>query len=607
MTELDRLVPTPRLVEIDRIDLGAAASRVWEAFRHGDLARSPLVRALFAIRTLPSRLKGDKAEPGTLRVDDLISSPERPGFRVLAENPPHEFAVGAIGKVWQADIPFVYVANAEAFAAFRDPGFVKVAWAVRATPHNERDTHVEVEVRVDATDDESWEKFRRYFRVIGPGSRFIRHSVLKSFARELGAPEARDDERSLPGDDLIPDAGAELTHSIDIAAPPEAIWPWLVQMGCRRAGFYSIDILDNAAVPSASEIHLDLQRLLVGEVIPATPKGHDGFEVLRVEAPHVLSLGGLHDVDAGRQIPFASPRPRRFWHVSWTFVLEPLDAQSTRLLVRARAAFPPSERLHVLWIRPVHHLMQTSQLRHLAARAEGRLPRDPVREVIAGAGGAAIMTAATLTPFLRGARNHWGLDARTAARRLPGDDLIPEPRWSWTHGIEIEAPAEEVWPWIAQVGADRGGFYSYQWLENIAGSNLRNAETIHPEWQLKEGDPLVLHPEMPALPIVSLEPGRYFVAYARADERARAEQRPWIESTWLFLLEPLGPRRCRFISRFRGDSSDDIATRLSFGSTLVEPVGFAMDRRMLMGVKERAERAARSERSLRAIGPRSPA
>jgi len=602
MTELDRLIPTPRMVEIDRVDLGAAAPRVWDAIRHGDLGRTPLIRALFAIRTLPNRLKGAKGEPSTIRIDDLVSSPEHPGFQVLAEDAPREFAVGAIGKVWQADIPFVHVPNGEAFAAFSDAGFVKVAWAVRVAPRHEHDAHVEFEVRVDATDDDSWQKFRHYFRVIGPGSRFIRHSVLRALARELGAPETRDDQRSLPGDDLLPDAAAELTHSIDIAARPEVIWPWLVQMGCRRAGFYSIDALDNAAELSATEIHPDLQHLAVGDVIPATPEGEDGFEVVRLEAPHLLALGGLHDVDAKRQIAFASKRPERFWHVTWTFILEPLDERSTRLLVRARAAFPPSQRLHVAWIRPVHHLMQTAQLRHLANRVEGRMPREGWREVAAGAGGAAVMTAAALTPFLRGARSHWGLDEKAAARRLPGDDIIAEPRWSWTHGIEIDAPAEDVWPWVAQVGADRAGFYSYQWLENIAGCNLRNAEAIHPAWQVREGDSLLLHPQAPALPIASLVPGRHFVAHARPNASARAQGKPWIEATWLFAVEPLGPRRCRFISRYRMSCSNDLATRLSFGPIFVEPVGFAMDRRMLLGVKERAERAVRAGRALHPVG-----
>jgi hypothetical protein len=601
MTQLDRLIPTPRLVEIDRVDLGAAAARVWEAFRHGDLARSPLIRALFALRTLPNRLKGGKSETVTLRIDDLVSSPEHPGFQVLAEDAPHEFAVGAIGKVWQPDIPFVHVSDAEAFATFSEPGFIKVAWAVRVAPRHEHDTHVEIEVRVDATDDDSWQKFRHYFRVIGPASRFIRHSVLGAFARELGAPEARDDQRSLPGDDLLPDAAAEMTHSIDVAARPEAIWPWLVQMGCRRAGYYSIDALDNASVPSATEIHPELQHLAVGDVIPATPEGQDGFEVVRVEAPHLLALGGLHDVDAGRQIPFVAQRPRHYWHVTWAFILEPLDERSTRVLVRVRAAFTPGKRLHLAWIRPVHHIMQTSQLRHLAARVEGRIPRDGWHDVAAGAGGAAIMTAALLTPFLRGARSHWGLDEETAARRLPGDEIIREPMWSWTHGIEIDAPADQVWPWVAQVGADRGGFYSYQWLENIGGCNLHNADSIHPAWQVREGDALLLHPKAPALPIVSFVPGRHFVAHAPADANARANGKPWVEATWLFFVETLGPNRCRFVSRYRMNGSDDLTTRLSFGPTVVEPVGFAMDRRMLLGVKERAERAVRAKSALHPV------
>jgi hypothetical protein len=195
---------------------------------------------------------------------------------------------------------------------------------------------------------------------------------------------------------------------------------------------------------------------------------------------------------------------------------------------------------------------------------------------------------------MRRSRNHWGVDERMAARTFPGDALVATPRWSWTHGIDIDAPAEAVWPWVAQLGAKRGGFYSYQWLENLVGCELRNAETIHPEWEVREGDWLALHPRLAPLPVVSVERGRHFVAHAAADENARAKGKPWIEATWLFAIEPRGPHGCRFISRYRADSSDDVATRLSFGPTLMEPIGFAMDRRMLLGVKERAERAVRA-------------
>src|SRR5690606_19942536 len=132
-----------------------------------------------------------------------------------------------------------------------------------------------------------------------------------------------------------------------------------------------------------------------------------------------------------------------------------------------------------------------------------------------------------LTPFLRDERSRWGLTEEEASRARPGDDLVPEPRWQWTHGIEIERSCEDVWPWVAQIGADRAGFYSYQWLENLAGCELRNAETIHPEWAVKEGDTLSLHPKMPPMRIAWASPGRGFVAHGAPDEAARAAGRPW--------------------------------------------------------------------------------
>jgi hypothetical protein len=589
MNALDRLLPTPRLCELDAIELAAPAAQVWQVVRHADLARSPLVRALFAVRTLPGRLTGHSAPRTTICVDDLVSSPEQPGFQVLIDEPPHEVAVGAVGQVWQLDIPFVHVADAAAFARFAEPDQVKVAWAIRVLPIGDVGSRVEVEVRVDATDEAAWHEFRRYFRLIGPGSRFIRRTLLEALARQFGSVEAAEDTLPLPGDELLPDAFTQLTHGITIAAPPERVWPWLLQLGCRRAGYYSLDLLDNAGVRSARELHPDLQTLAPGQVIAATPDGDDGFEVLQIEPPRALILGGLFDVEEGQQRPFASPRPARFWHMSWAFVLEPIGSDATRLVVRARGTFPASGRLHAAWIRPVHHFMESAQLRGLKARVEGTLPRDDWHDVLEGLGGAARIAWALLSPLGRASRNHWGLDTETAARALPGDALIAEPGWSWTHGVEIEASAATVWPWVAQIGATRGGFYSYQWLENLTGCELRNAEVVHPDWEVRRGDDLVLHPSMPPLHVVEVERGQHFVAHAPADAAARAAGKPWASASWLFLVEPLGPERCRFISRFRCAGSDDLATRLSLGPALMEPVGFAMDRRMLLGVKERAE------------------
>jgi hypothetical protein len=260
--------------------------------------------------------------------------------------------------------------------------------------------------------------------------------------------------------------------------------------------------------------------------------------------------------------------------------------------VRARAAFSPGERLHAVVIRAVHHFMETAQLRHLAARVEGRQRRDDWRDVLAGVGGAARMLLAWISPGTHQPHHVWGLSDDEAARRYPGDERVTAPRWEWTHAVEIDASVADVWPWIAQIGVDRAGFYSYQWLENLAGCQVRNAEVIHPEWQMREGDELRLHPRAPALEIAQVEEGRFFVASGPADEDARREGRPWVEASWLFLLEPRGESRCRLVSRYRAACSADLATRLAFGPALLEPIGTIMDRRMLLGVKERAETLA---------------
>jgi hypothetical protein len=233
--------------------------------------------------------------------------------------------------------------------------------------------------------------------------------------------------------------------------------------------------------------------------------------------------------------------------------------------------------------------METAQLRHLAARAEGRLPRTSARDVVEGLGGAALALVALMTPFRRNARQHWGLDAASAARPYPGDDLVPEPRWGWTHAVEIDAPPEAVWGWIAQLGADRGGFYSYQWLERLAWCTTHNAEAVHPEWALAEGDPLVLHPGVPSLEVVEINRGRSLLALGSVNAGNTPSDGPWVKSSWLLAIEERPDSRCRLISRYRCACSEDLATRVTFGPALLEPIGFVMDRRMLLGIKTRAE------------------
>ncbi|MBV8263559.1 MAG: hypothetical protein JOY87_07050, partial [Candidatus Eremiobacteraeota bacterium] len=190
-------------------------------------------------------------------------------------------------------------------------------------------------------------------------------------AKKLGRIARWERVEPLPGDALIADAAGEATDGVTIAAQPEDIWPWLVQMGCGRAGWYSFDLLDNAGVPSAAAILPELQALHAGDIIPATPAGDAGFEVLLVDPPRALVLGGLYDMDGGSQRRFTDKRPERFWHVTWAFVLEPIDATHTRLHVRARAAFGPKGfNLQALTAPLIHHVMETAQLRNLRQRVE---------------------------------------------------------------------------------------------------------------------------------------------------------------------------------------------------------------------------------------------
>ena len=223
-------------------------------------------------------------------------------------------------------------------------------------------------------------------------------------------------------------------------------------------------------------------------------------------------------------------------------------------------------------------------------RTRHRARDDGWHEVVSGMGGAMVMAAAFATPFLRPLRNEWGLDPAMALDTYPGDHLVPEPRWQWTHAIEIGTPAAEVWPWVAQVGADRAGFYSYQWLENLVGCGIENADTVHPEWAVDVGADLLLHPEAPGLRIVEVEAGHHLVAHGAPDPRLDLSADRWIAASWLFLVRPLAAHRCLVVSRYRLASSPHLANRLQYGPTVMEPIGFAMDRRMLKGIKRRAER-----------------
>jgi hypothetical protein len=221
-----------------------------------------------------------------------------------------------------------------------------------------------------------------------------------------------------------------------------------------------------------------------------------------------------------------------------------------------------------------------------------RPPRVSAADVAEGVVGAAAILLNLATPFLRGVRCRWGLSRKDAARTYPGDELVSQPRWQWTHGVVIDAPPERVWPWIAQLGQDKAGFYSYQALENLVGCEIHNANRVHPEWTSPQpGDALRLHPRAPAMTVHDVQPPRHLLVSAGLPlASGSSSQRQWVAVTWLFQLEPRAEGGSRLISRYRCACSSDLLTRLAYGPYVAESVGFAMDRRMLLGIKERAQR-----------------
>lgn len=219
---------------------------------------------------------------------------------------------------------------------------------------------------------------------------------------------------------------------------------------------------------------------------------------------------------------------------------------------------------------------------------------DQVFEIGESITGAIEMLANLATPFLRPIRSHWGVSEEIAKRVYPGDGAVPEPQWSWTHGIEIAAPVQQVWPWVVQLGQDKAGFYSYQGLENLVGCHVHNSSVIHPEWQaLKPGDGFRLHPTI-VFEVQEVLANHYFWVASAIDPHsgqppAADRQTQALKASWLFWLEALDNKRCRMISRYRVAYSLESMNRIFFGPGLMEPIGFVMDRRMLEGIKARVE------------------
>jgi hypothetical protein len=214
--------------------------------------------------------------------------------------------------------------------------------------------------------------------------------------------------------------------------------------------------------------------------------------------------------------------------------------------------------------------------------------------VEAAAGAAQIALTLVGAPLLRRAYRHWGATPEEQTAPMPGDGLVGLSRMSSTRAVSINVPPDSVWPWLAQIGHGRGGLYSFDGLENLIGWGLHSADRILGEHQeLVPGDLVRLGPDgYPCYRVVEVKPGQALVLQG-VDPKSHEPGHPstgGTASTWQWMLRPLdGGTSTRLITRQRLT----YPRAQSLLCHVVEPIGFVMERRMLLGIKARAEGVTR--------------
>jgi len=187
--------------------------------------------------------------------------------------------------------------------------------------------------------------------------------------------------------------------------------------------------------------------------------------------------------------------------------------------------------------------------------------------------------------FLRSFLMHWGSTKIERDKYYPGDSIVVAACTTTTIAITIDKPPSAIWPWIVQMGLNKGGFYSYTWLENMFGCKLRNAQTIHPEWQnTREGDiepvcDAAVRKEMPGWIVATLIPNKAFVYKIATD------------STWTmgYYIDSVNSSQSRLITRMRYSAGKKFMDEM-IDKAWMEWAHCIMQRGSIKGIKKRSER-----------------
>jgi hypothetical protein len=220
-----------------------------------------------------------------------------------------------------------------------------------------------------------------------------------------------------------------------------------------------------------------------------------------------------------------------------------------------------------------------------------------IHNVLDNTGGAVLIGACTVfRPLVRPRYSRWNCTDEEMNRLLPGDERVPNPVAAQTMAVSVNAPAADIWPWLAQIGQERGGLYSYELLENLARCRMRNADLIVPEWELKVGDRVRLGPQgYPVHGVVALERGHWLllagadIKTSKVEDPPKPGQSQYTNFSWVFVLDERPDGSTRLISRSRLDYAPrSVALKLMW-EWITDPMGFVMTRKMLLTIKQRAE------------------
>ena len=199
---------------------------------------------------------------------------------------------------------------------------------------------------------------------------------------------------------------------------------------------------------------------------------------------------------------------------------------------------------------------------------------------------------------LRSWHQRWGASEAERTASLPGDALLPDTAGQVTHAVTINATPEEIWPWLMQLGQDRSGFYSYTLFENLFRCEMSKVERIVPEWPTRTNGEIVWfctpkrYGGSGKMIAAVVDPLRAFAMVAPGDWQRIQAGGHGEEGLWEFVLQPVGPQQTRLIARIRGGLPRTVAQRV-VSLFFWEPAHFVMERKMLLTIKELAERNTR--------------